>query len=99
MIGLRGDDFDGMTPAEYMATADAWRREREREYARQLSAIRLHAAICVQPHCRKTIRPADLFDIPDPDADVMQTEAGSTPMSREQRRERFEKLKKERGYE
>lgn len=93
-MGMSVDDFDRLLPEEFGAVLRQWRREQNRREASWLAGVRLHAAITIQPHCRKKIRPADLFDIPDVD-----TPEDAPRLTREQKRARFEYLKKIRGYE
>jgi hypothetical protein len=91
------EDFDSCTPDEFGAILKEWRREQTRSEAAWLAGIRLHAAITIQPHCKKRLRPADLFAIPDIDNPGQANR--SRGLTREERRQRFEDLKKLRGYE
>lgn len=91
------DDFDRLLPSEFNAILECWRREQSQRESRTLAALRLHAAITVQPHCKKPVRPAELFEIPE--IDRLPESVPEMKLTREERRRRFEELKKARGYE
>lgn len=91
-IGIAPADFDAMLPAEFGSVLSEWRRDRETEHARLAALFRLHAAISVQPHCRKPVNPKDLFEIPGIDSGLEEQK----PISREEAHERFLQLMKER---
>ncbi|MDE7402103.1 MAG: hypothetical protein K2M87_01675 [Muribaculaceae bacterium] len=97
IIGLSIADFEAMTPEEFGWVTEHWRRGRDAEFTRFLSAVRLHAAIVISPYTSKPIAPADLFEIPD--IDKAHGSAAPRKMTREEQRKRFEELKKARGYE
>ena len=98
MIGMGLADFDTLHPSEFRAVVDAWRHHEEECYSRTLAAIRVHATCCVQPHVKKRLMPRDLWQIPAVDEDP-ELNAGHEQLSKEEKKARFEQLKKQRGYE
>lgn len=91
-------DFDPLTPGEFRAVVAAWRQNEEQAYARTMAAIRLHAACSVQPHVRNRLTPKDLWHIPGVDDDP-ELRSPAEELTPEQKKERFEQLKRQRGYE
>lgn len=90
-------DFDLLTIDEFESILEQWRKEQSRKEAAWLAGIRLHAAICIQPHCRGNIRPSDLFKIPD--IDGTDTEEYHAPeLTPEERRAQYEALKQASGF-
>ncbi|MCM1369828.1 MAG: hypothetical protein NC204_05585 [Candidatus Amulumruptor caecigallinarius] len=92
------DDFDRLLPEELNAVLMEHHKYEESRYSGWLMGVRLHAAITIQPYCKGTVRPKELFKIPGID-----TEAGwggnhEPPMTKEERRRRLHELKKARGY-
>lgn len=93
-------DFDSLLPFEFGEIYEQWRKHKEEREAAWLSGIRLHAAICVQPHCSKTIRPRDLFSIPMIDDPLKIKDEQPTPkLTKEEQRIQYEKLKKASGFQ
>lgn len=88
-------DFDMLTPGEFGVILEQWRREQRRQESFWLSGVRLHAAISVSPYCKKAPQPHELFEIP-----LVDNPPGSgQKLTKEERRARFNELKKQRGYE
>lgn len=96
VLGLSVDDFDRLLPSEFNSILRAWKKEKARGYSEFMAAVRVHAAVCIQPHCKNTIRPADLFSIPE--IDNTPVPADGEPLTKKERQKRFEALKKARGY-
>lgn len=84
-------DFCYLTPEEWDAVHSAYiERETERMKG-EWERMRTHAAIVIQPHARKKIRPKELLQFP---WDNDHRKESKNLVSREEGRERFEKLLK-----
>lgn len=88
------DDFDRLTPAEFGSVVRNARRVRRDREISELAMVRLHAAICVQPHISKPISPADLFSIPE--IDSSRQEIPHKALSREEQHAEYIRLLEER---
>lgn len=87
------DDFDRLTPGEFGSVVRNARRVRRDREISELAMVRLHAAICVQPHISKPISPADLFSIPEIDS---RQEIPHKALSREEQHAEYIRLLEER---
>lgn len=91
---MRVSDFDTLTLDEFGDVLKQWRKEQRRKESTWLAGMRLHAAIVIAPHCSKPVAPRDLFDIPEVDDD-----GPVEKLTKEEKKQRFEELKKICGYE
>lgn len=60
-MGLSYDDFCKFTPEEFTHVYKAHSEQRDALYKTSWEQTRLLAAICIQPHVRKTIDPKKLL--------------------------------------
>ena len=82
-------DFCNLTPGQFGEVCKAYNEASEHDYRNGWEMARANAAICVQPHCRKTIRPTDVLRLP------WDEEHSPQPirMSKEEQLKRMEELK------
>lgn len=90
-------DFDSLLPSEFGEILAQWRKEQDRKETSWLAGIRLHAAICIQPYCRRGISPAELFNIPEIDNKPIAS-AELPERTPEQIQAEYEELKKASGF-
>lgn len=69
-IGLSYDDFCRLTFPEFREVCKVYNSAREDDYRTGWEQVRTEAAIMVQPHTRKRIKPRELLPLPWDKADA-----------------------------
>lgn len=96
-IGMRPEDFDGMTPGEFDAVAKAYFGRRRDDLRDRWNRMRLLATIVVQPHTRRKITPEKLLPLPWDEERIrhkQQQESDSQPeLSAQEKKNRFVMLR------
>ncbi len=88
MIGMRLDDFLSLTPQEFEAINEAWRKNEEEHDKVEWERMRMLACITIQPHVKGHMRPQKLLPFPWEKPKVVRGE----DMSLEERQKLMEKL-------
>lgn len=87
VVGLRLDDFCGLSPSEFSAVCEAHHTRREDVSREDWERMRLHATITVQPHSRKRLNARQLLPFP------WETQRTTAPtISKEEALARFKRL-------
>lgn len=98
-IGLSLDDFFALTPEEFCSVCKAWQETRDALYRDSWERTRTHATILVQPHTKKQITARQLLPLPwDKVATRKGQDTEAPKETMEQRKARFEELKKRFEY-
>lgn len=87
------DDFCGLTPEQFAQTCEAWNEARENNRREGWERARMAAAIIVQPHCKKALKPTDIIHFPWDE----RHEERVPRMTKEEQLKRMEELRKEWG--
>lgn len=91
-MGMRYEDFCGLTPGEFNACYKAHLDERENAYRDAWERVRILATITAQPHTKKKLTPRTLLPFPWEKADRPKTNAPK--LTKDEARARFENLMK-----
>ncbi|MBQ9637768.1 MAG: hypothetical protein IJV36_07765 [Prevotella sp.] len=93
------DDFCRLDAEEFQEVSEAWHARREAEDRDAWSRMRMLAAITIHPHVKGTIKPERLLPFPWEQPSAVGSEPQRTQMhlSKEESKERFEKLVKRVG--
>ncbi len=64
VIGLRRDDLDSLSIAEFNETVKAYSKQRESDIKHRYEVARFEAWLCLSPHMKKGLSQEDIFRFP-----------------------------------
>jgi hypothetical protein len=95
-IGMSHDDFCKSTFGEFESICKAWREMTEGQAQDAWERARTVAAIAIQPHVKKKLTPQQLLPMPW-DKKKQNRKQGSTELTAEEKRKRFEEVARRLG--